>query len=78
MLNAKSSLRVLDIEHSVLISDESLAWLLQFSQLTQLSVAKTKLSAEGLARIILTLPHLLSLPRGDFLCDALGKLDDST
>ena len=74
MLNAKRSLRILDIEHSVLISDESVTALSQLSQLTQLSMAKTKLSTEAEAQIILSLPQLLTLPRGDFLCDALGRL----
>ena len=74
MLNAKRSLRILDIEHSVLISDESVTALSQLSQLRQLSMAKTKLSTEGEAKVILSLPHLLILPRGDFLCDALGGL----
>ena len=75
MLNAKSSLRVLDIEHSVLISDSSLPALVQFTQLSKLSIAKTKLSAEGQAKILTSLPELQSLPRGDFLCDALGRFD---
>ena len=64
---------MLDIEHSALISDESVAVITQFSQLTHLSMAKTKLSAEGQAKIVISLSQLLSLPRGDFLCDALGK-----
>ena len=64
---------MLDIEHSVLISDSSLPALVQFTQLSQLSIAKTKLSAQGQAKIILSLDQLQSLPRGDFLCDALGR-----
>ena len=30
---------------------------------------------ESLARLIMGLPELTSLPRGDFLCDALGWID---
>ena len=73
LLNARTTLRILDIEHSVLISDECLPLILQFTGLTQIGVAKTKLSSEGQAMIIKSLKHLVLLLRGDFLCDALGK-----
>ena len=43
------------------------------SGLTQIGVAKTKLSSEGQAMIIKSMKHLVLLLRGDFLCDALGK-----
>lgn len=33
------------------------------------------LGEESLARLIMGLPELTSLPRGDFLCDALGWID---
>ena len=56
-----------------MVSDACVPLLLQFTHLTQLSIAKTKLTSEGQAQLIYNLKHLLLLPRGDFLCDALGK-----
>ena len=38
-------------------------------------MSKTKLSTESQAEIIKDLPNICVLPRGDFLCDALGKED---
>ena len=73
LLNAKSTLKILDIEHSVLISDECVPLLVKFSHLSTLATAKTNLSSEGQAHIIYNLNNLVLLPRGDFLCDALGK-----
>jgi len=75
LLNARSTLKILDIEHSVMVSDACVPLLLQFTHLTQLSIAKTKLTSEGQAQLIYNLKHLLLLPRGDFLCDALEWID---
>ena len=71
LLNARNTLKHLDVEHSVLIKDDCLPTLLQFRLLQDLGISKTRLTAEGQATLIMGLKHLLHLPRGDFLCEAL-------
>jgi len=71
LLNARNTLKHLDVEHSVLIKDDCLPTLLQFQLLQDLGISKTRLTAEGQATLIMGLKHLLRLPRGDFLCEAL-------
>ena len=73
--NARFTLKILDIEHSLLVNDDCLPLLLKFSKLYSLAMSKTKLSTESQAEIIKDLPNICVLPRGDFLCDALGKLN---
>jgi len=69
--SARSTLKILDIEHSLLVTDECLPLLLKFSKLSSLAMSKTKLSTESQAEIIKFLTNLYVLPRGDYLCDAL-------
>ena len=73
--SARFTLKILDIEHSLLVNDDCLPLLLKFSKLYSLATSKTKLSTESQAEIIKDLPNICVLPRGDFLCDALGKED---
>ena len=72
--SARSTLKILDIEHSLLVTDECLPLLLKFSKLSSLAMSKTKLSTESQAEIIKFLTNLYVLPRGDYLCDALGTI----
>ena len=59
LLNAcKNTLKVLDIEHSVLIRDDCVPKLIQFLNLHELGIAKTKLTAEGQATVIMNLRNL--------------------
>ena len=71
LLNAKNTLKALDVEHSVLIKDDCLSTILKFDNLQELGIAKTRLTAEGQATLIINLVNLQHLPRGDFLCEAL-------
>eukprot|EP00092_Neocalanus_flemingeri_P011127 GFUD01011983.1.p1 GENE.GFUD01011983.1~~GFUD01011983.1.p1 ORF type:complete len:587 (+),score=118.39 GFUD01011983.1:23-1783(+) len=71
LLNAKNTLKVLDMEQSVLIKDDCIPKLIQFENLHELGIAKTKLTTEGQATVIMNLKNLHHLPRGDFICDAL-------
>ena len=95
LLNSRSTLRILDIEHSVMVGDEvrgsllfqiyyfrytsshchvqSVPLLSQLTQLTSLAISKTRLSSEGHSKLLTSLSRLQLLPRGDFLCDALGN-----
>ena len=71
LLNARESLKSLDVEHSVLVKDDCIPTILKFTNLEELGISKTRLTAEGQAALILKLKNLLNLPRGDFLCEAL-------
>ena len=71
LLNAKNTLKHLDVEHSVLIKDVCIPNMSKFQNLEELGIAKTRLTAEGQATLIMTLKNLTNLPRGDFLCEAL-------
>jgi len=67
----KNTIKVLDIEHSVGITDECIPKLTQFVNLYELGLGKTRLTAEGQATVIMNLRNIHRLPRGDFLCEAL-------
>ena len=68
--NAKT-LKVLDVEYSTLVTDNSLNDIILLKQLLQLHIFHTGISLAGKARLILNLKQLKVLVRGDFLCDAL-------
>ena len=70
--SARFTLKFLDIEHSLLVNDECLPLIMKFSKLYSLAMSKTKLSTESQAEILKHLSNICVLPRGDFLCDALG------
>ena len=79
------SLKFLDIESSKGIRDDeegksnsnlsSLASLTKLKALEEMNLFDTNLSDESLATILLALPNLAHLIRGDFLCDALEWID---
>ena len=52
---------------------QSVPLLSQLTGLTSLAISKTRLSSEGHAKLLTSLSRLQLLPRGDFLCDALGN-----
>ena len=50
------TLASLDVEFSAQINDESVPWLLRLQNVTSLGVAKTKITAEGQAELLVKLP----------------------
>ena len=74
-VNNAHSLKVLDVEYSTLVTDECLNSIIALKQLLQLHIFHTGISLAGKAGIIINLPLLKVLVRGDFLCDALDFLD---
>ena len=75
----QGSLRSLDIERSGHVGDSAVDSLLKLTKLEDLNLFKTGLSVQGLSRVMLGLrKSLRHLRRGDFLCDALDHLDDTT
>ena len=72
--NCGKSVRILDIEHSAMVTDASIPAILSLKNILQLNIFACGHTTEGQARLILGLPHLLHLQRGDFLCDALAWL----
>ena len=73
--SCSDSLKTLDVENSKFIDDKSLTPISRFLHLEELNIFNTKLSDESKARLLMTLPSLTRLVRGDFLCDALGWVD---
>ena len=79
------TLKYLDIESSKGVKDDaegtsisklsSLTSLSQLKSLEEVNLFDTNLSDESLATILLELPNLTHLIRGDFLCDALEWID---
>ena len=79
------TLKFLDIESSKGVKDDaegtnisklsSLTFLSQLKALEEVNLFDTNLSDESLATILLELPNLTHLIRGDFLCDALEWID---
>eukprot|EP00092_Neocalanus_flemingeri_P012383 GFUD01013351.1.p1 GENE.GFUD01013351.1~~GFUD01013351.1.p1 ORF type:complete len:606 (+),score=129.36 GFUD01013351.1:29-1846(+) len=73
--SCRNTLKVLDVEHSNQLTDESIPTLLKFSKLTELGISRTNFTANGQAIIIMEMKELKTLTRGDFLCDALEWID---
>lgn len=71
------SLVYLDVESSPNVDDTSLDSLTRFEAVQVLNLFNTKLSDDSLAEVLLSMPRLTRLVRGDFLCDALAWIDDS-
>jgi len=68
-------LLLLDMEESKGVGDQELETLYRCTSLQELNICGTRISAEGKARVIMRLPRLRHLVRGDFLCDALGWIE---
>lgn len=69
--NCGASLKVLDVEQSLNVTDESVESMQCFTELRDLNIFSCGFTTEGQARLLTGLPSLLNLRRGDFLCDAL-------
>jgi len=69
--SCRQTLRRLDVEHSRNLAESSVPIILQFNNLEELAIAKTNLSPTDCAHILQGLPNIRSLPRGEFLCEAL-------
>ena len=67
---AAPGLTVLDIQHSGLVTDVSLEPLLKLQHLRSLSMAKTFLSTEAMARLVMQ-PEMVDLPACGYLTDVL-------
>ena len=70
------TLKILDMEYSKQINNESVDYILSCQNLIELNVFKTSINDEGKGRLIHHLPNLCHLPRGDFLCDALAWIEE--
>ena len=70
-----NTLKILDVEHSNQVTDESVSIILRFTKITELGISRTNLTSEGQAKLITKLKDLQVLPRGEFLCDALEWID---
>ena len=73
--NCAATLLVLDMEWSQKVTDACLPHLCLLLRLHQLHMFSCGLSGEGQAQVLRRLPRLVSLPRGDFLCEAVDWLD---
>ena len=69
--SARESLVKLEIDHSNRVSDAATEDLITLTRLRLLSMAGCTLTTQSVARVLLGLPRLVSLPNGDFLCDCL-------
>jgi len=70
-INCMKTLKILDVENSLLVTDTSVAAIASFQNLVDLNIFGCGMSSEGQAKILMALPRLVALRRGDFLCDAL-------
>lgn len=68
--NCGETLRLLDVSQSTNVTDGSLESFQKLTNLLDLNIFSCGFTAEGQARLLLSLPSLLNLRRGDFLCDA--------
>ena len=68
--NCGESLKLLDVSQSTNVTDGSLESFQKFTNLLDLNIFSCGFTAEGQARLLVSLPSLLNLRRGDFLCEA--------
>lgn len=71
------TLRVLDIERSRQVRDDSMQFILACQGLFDINIFQTDLSLQGQADVLLGLPELRHLDRGDFLADVVEHLHTS-
>ena len=67
----------IDIQHSGLVTDASLDPLLKLQHLRSLSMAKTFLSTEAMARLVMQ-PNIVDLPACGYLTDVLDFILQDT
>lgn len=75
-MTCSQTLRSLDMERSQKVDDESVNYILCFTNLVTLGIFKTCISTRGQAVLLKGLKSLERLPRGDFLCDALEYIEE--
>ena len=75
-MTCSQTLRSLDMERSQKVDDESVNYILCFTNLVTLGIFKTCISSRGQAVLLKGLKRLERLPRGDFLCDALEYIEE--
>merc|ERR1712062_290505 len=72
----KDTLRILDIEFSKQVQDDSVNYIKDFQNLLKINMFRTGLSTQGQCDVLLGLPYLKHLDRGDFLADAIEHLEE--
>ena len=60
----------LSIDNCDKITDKAADYISMLHNLRLLSMLEATLSSESIAKILLALNNLVSIPKGDFLCDA--------
>ena len=75
--NCYETLRILDVEQSHMVTDDSVRDIVICKKIIQLHIFHTGISRFGQARILIGLPELRCLVRGDFLCEALELVRNS-
>lgn len=73
--NCRETLRILDVENAKGVGDEAFEFIAAMKNIQDLNIFNTKLTDEYKAKLLMRLPNLRVLRRGDFLCDALGWVD---
>lgn len=68
------SLVSLIIENCVKITNDAVNYILKLNNLRVLGITGTHLSSSAIARLLFGLENLVSLPKGDFLCEAVESL----
>ena len=76
--NCGRTIRVIDAEHSQMVTDEGADELARCPNLEQLHLFHTAITPWGHARILRRLKNLKLLVRGDFLCEALQVLAEES
>ncbi|XP_059092006.1 uncharacterized protein LOC131887417 [Tigriopus californicus] len=69
------TLKVLDVENSKGVTNKAAPYIMLMSNVEELNLFNTPMDDESKARILISLPNLTNLVRGDFLCEALGWID---
>ena len=75
--NCNHCLKILEVECSALVTDESIFSIVLCKKLVKLNIFHTGLSLPGKARILINLSNLKVLVRGDFLCDTLDYINNT-
>ena len=75
--NCNHCLKILDVECSALVTDESINSIINCKKLVKLHLFHTGLTLPGKARVLINLRNLKVLVRGDFLCDTLDYINNT-
>ena len=69
------TLKILDIERSRQVRNDSIPFILACTKLQDLNVFQADFDEEGLTRVLMGLNDLRHLRRGDFLCEVVEYMD---